>query len=75
MGKVTINEVSAAAGVSIKTVSRVLNNEPNVRPETRQRVKQVAEELNYRPSQVARTLAGRRSHQIALAYDLSLIHI
>ncbi|MFK7958242.1 MAG: LacI family DNA-binding transcriptional regulator [Lysobacterales bacterium] len=69
MGKVTINEVSAAAGVSIKTVSRVLNNEPNVRPETRQRVQQAAEELNYRPSQVARTLAGRRSHQIALVYD------
>lgn len=65
----TIKEVSKLAGVSFKTVSRVLNNEKNVSEETRRRVEQVVAELNFRPSLAARTLAGRKSFQVALLYD------
>ena len=66
---VRIEEVARAAGVSMKTVSRVFNNEPNVRPETRARVEEAAKALNYRPNPSARSLAGHRSYLIALAYD------
>lgn len=65
----TIKEVSKLAGVSFKTVSRVLNSEKNVSEETRRRVEQVMAELNYRPNLAARTLAGRKSFQVALLYD------
>ena len=43
MARITIHDVSKAAGVSIKTVSRVLNSEPNVRSETRARVLKLVE--------------------------------
>jgi LacI family transcriptional regulator len=65
----TIKEVSKLAGVSFKTVSRVLNNEKNVSDETRRRVEQVVAELNFRPSLAARALAGRKSFQVGLLYD------
>lgn len=65
----TIKDVSRAAGVSIKTVSRVLNREPRVSETTRARVQAAVEALNYRPSLAARALAGRRSFHIALACD------
>ncbi len=57
------------AGVSIKTVSRVLNKEKYVRDETRQKVEAAVAALNFSPSLAARTLAGSRSFQIALIYD------
>ncbi len=65
----TIKDVSREAGVSIKTVSRVLNNEKYVGAATRARVAEVVERLNFRPSVAARSLAGRRSFQIALICD------
>lgn len=65
----TIKEVSKLAGVSFKTVSRVLNDEKNVSEETRRRVAQVVAELNFRPNLAARTLAGRKSFQVGLLYD------
>jgi LacI family transcriptional regulator len=68
-GRPTIKEVSRMAGVSFKTVSRVLNNEKHVSEETRRRVEEVVAQLNFRPSHAARTLAGRRSFQVALLYD------
>lgn len=61
-----IRDVSEAAGVSIKTVSRVLNNERYVRPDTRAKVEQAMSALGFRPSAAARALAGGRSFQIAL---------
>lgn len=64
-----IEDVAAAAGVSMKTVSRVLNREPNVRAETRRRVEDTVARLQYRPNPSARSLAGQRSYVIALAYD------
>lgn len=65
----TINDVARLAGVSIKTVSRVMNNEPNVREETRSKVKEAAALLHYRPNLLARSLAGARSFLIGLLYD------
>lgn len=65
----TIKEVSKIAGVSFKTVSRVLNNEKHVSEETRQKVEEAVARLNFRPSLAARTLAGRRSFSVALLYD------
>ena len=67
--RITIRDVSEAAGVSFKTVSRVLNNERHVRPATRERVEAAMKALNFRPSYAARALAGARSFQIALIYD------
>jgi LacI family transcriptional regulator len=67
--RVRIEAVAAAAGVSIKTVSRVLNREPNVREETRLRVQAIVDELKYTPSSSARSLAGNRSYLIALLYN------
>lgn len=64
----TINDVARLAGVSIKTVSRVMNNEPNVRDETRVKVKEAANLLHYRPNLLARSLAGARSFMLALLY-------
>jgi len=67
--RVTIKDVSRAAGVSIKTVSRVLNNEKYVGAETRTRVEEAVTALKFRPSAAARSLAGKRSWQIALICD------
>lgn len=65
----TISDVAERAGVSMKTVSRVLNDEPHVRPALREKVEKAARELNYRPNQAARRLAGGRSFLIAHLYD------
>lgn len=69
MTSATIDDVASEAGVSIKTVSRVVNNESNVSAKTRQRVEAAIKELNYRPNRSARSLAGRRSYLIGLVYD------
>ena len=65
----TISDVAQMAGVSIKTVSRVFNDEPNVRPVTRDRVIEAATHLDYHPNVAARSLAGRRSFLIGLVYE------
>lgn len=64
-----IEDVASAAGVSIKTVSRVINGEAGVREGTRARVMAAMEQLNYRPDPSARRLAGQRSYEIVLAYN------
>lgn len=61
-----IFDVARLAGVSHQTVSRVLNELPNVRPATRQRVEQAIKQLRYTPSQAARALVTRRSRTIGL---------
>ncbi len=67
--KPTIKQVAEAAGVSIKTVSRVLNHEPYVADAARLRVEAAMRDLAFQPSQAARALAGKKSHQIALICD------
>ena len=68
-GRVRIEDVAAHAGVSMKTVSRVLNNEPNVSARARGLVEAAVQALNYRPSPSARGLAGRRSYLVAMLFD------
>jgi LacI family transcriptional regulator len=67
--KTTIKDVAAKAGVSIKTVSRVINNEPNVKAGTRVKVANAVAQLGYRPDPSARRLAGNRSYSLGLLYD------
>ena len=64
----TITDVAERAGVSIKTVSRVMNQEAGVHAQTREQVLKVVAELKYRPKQSARSLAGARSFLIGLLY-------
>lgn len=66
--KATIDHVAELAGVSIKTVSRVVNKEPNVRQATRDKVLAAIAQLDYRPNSSARSLAGSRSFLIGLLY-------
>ncbi len=68
-GKVTIFDVAARAGVSIKTVSRVVNHESNVRERTREKVLSAVRELRYRPNAAARALSGNRSRVVGLVYE------
>ncbi len=63
---VTIFDVARLAGVSHQTVSRVLNDLPNVRPATRERVEKAIRQLRYVPSQAARSLVTRRSRTLGL---------
>lgn len=72
MASVTIYDVAARAEVSIKTVSRVMNNEPNVRPAMRERVLEAAKALGYSPNLSARSLAGSKSFVIAVFVDAAL---
>lgn len=65
----TINDIARLSGVSKKTVSRVINESPSVRPDTRQRVVEIIRKLGYVPDPQARGLAFRRSFLIGLIYD------
>jgi LacI family transcriptional regulator len=62
----TIKEVALAAGVSTQTVSRVINDRPDVAEETRVKVNQVIEELGYQPSALARSLIQQRSYTLGV---------
>lgn len=67
--KVTINDVAKLAGVSMKTVSRVINKEPSVRKKTYDVVMEAVNTLNYQPNLAARNLAGTSSFTVGLVYD------
>ena len=64
--RVTISDVAELAGVSYQTVSRVINNNPNVSAATRQRVQEIVTETGYRPSHIARSLVTSRTATIGL---------
>jgi DNA-binding LacI/PurR family transcriptional regulator len=64
--RATIKEVAAKAGVSTQTVSRVINNRPDVSTETRKRVQEIIKMLEYRPSALARSLIRQRSHTLGV---------
>ncbi len=64
--RVTIKHVAKEAGVSTQTVSRVINERPDVSPETRKSVLEVIERLGYHPSELARSLIHRRSMTIGV---------
>lgn len=63
--RVTIRDVAARAGVSHQTVSRVINDNERVLPETRSRVMNAIAELGYHPNALARSMAMGRSHTVA----------
>jgi LacI family transcriptional regulator len=65
----TIKQVAHHAGVSFKTVSRVLNDDPKVAPATRERVQRAIAELGYRPNVAARHMRTGRSHIIGFITD------
>ncbi|MFO7584704.1 MAG: LacI family DNA-binding transcriptional regulator [Anaerolineales bacterium] len=66
--KVTLKAVAAHAGVSYQTVSKVLNGQLQVAPETRQRIMDAVRELDYRPNQIARSMRARRSFMIGYSW-------
>ena len=69
MKRSTITDVADHAGVSIKTVSRVLNREPKVRKSTIKKVEQAMKELHYYPNSSGRRLASNRTFLVGLIYD------
>lgn len=66
---VTIKHVAADAGVSLQTVSRVINNEPNVRPAMKEKVQASIDRLGYVPSIAAQRMSGSRSYLILALND------
>ena len=64
--RATIQDVAKMAGVTTGTVSRAFNNYQDIRPETRKRIREAAEELGYRPNISARNLAGKKVPNIGL---------
>lgn len=72
--RATLKDVASAAGVSMQTVSRVVNESPLVAPKTVKRVTKIMEELGYQPNTAARMLQTQRSHTLeVVAIDLPLL--
>ena len=69
MRPVTLKDVALRAGVSPKTVSRVINGEQHVRPEVRDAVQRIVDQLDYRPNAFARSLSSSRSYLLGLFLD------
>lgn len=65
----TISDIARLSGVSKRTVSRVINNSPKVKEDTRQKVQSIIDDLSYRPNAQARGLASRRSYLLGMIYD------
>ncbi|GAA1973636.1 LacI family DNA-binding transcriptional regulator [Isoptericola halotolerans] len=72
--KPNIRQVAQLAGVSHMTVSRVLNDHPNIRDTTRRRVQEAISELGYRPSMTARALATQRSRRIGVLVESAVTY-
>lgn len=66
MNNITIYDVAREANVSMATVSRVVNGNPNVKPATRKKVSEVIERLGYRPNAVARGLASKKTTTVGV---------
>lgn len=71
---IVMNDVAQLAGVSIQTVSRVLNEHPSVRPQTRARVLEAIARLDYRPNLAARSLAAGRNRSVGVLLTSALGH-
>ena len=69
MRRSTITDVAKEAGVSIKTVSRVARQEPNVTEKTRTKVRAAMDKLSYRPTMAARSTVSSRSFLLGLIFD------
>jgi len=71
MAMISIRDVARHAGVAISTVSKVLNNYPNVSEETRVKVNKAVEELNFVPNSVAAALSSKQAGRVALLMNLN----
>lgn len=63
---ITMKDIAQIAGVSVNTVSRALNDRPEINEETKRHIKKIAQELNYIPNTIAASLASRKSKTIGL---------
>ena len=70
-----LETIAHRCGVSRSTVSRVINNSPNVRPEVRERVLQVLQETNFQPNLAARSLAAGATHILGLVIPINISHL
>ena len=68
MSNVTIKDIALAAGVTHPTVSKALNNAPGVRPETRQRILELARQMNYIPNMAAKRLANQKNRSLGFIW-------
>ena len=73
-GNVTIMDIAREAGVSIKTVSRVLNNQSGVASRTRERIQTLINIHSFRPNSAARALSGQQSYEICLLFPSMVNH-
>lgn len=69
--KVTIKDIAKAANVAKSTVSKVLNDSPNISIATKVRIREIMKQMNYIPSSLATGLARQKCHNISLIIDLS----
>ncbi|MCP3776635.1 LacI family transcriptional regulator [Paenibacillus sp. MZ04-78.2] len=69
MNRVTIKDVAERSGISIRTVSRVINDDPNVKKETRIKVQAIIDELGFKVNMVARSLKEMKTNQIVIFID------
>lgn len=76
MSRFGIKDIAAKANVSTATVSYVLNGKQNVKPETRERVQKIIEEMNYKPNNAAQSLKSKRTNTIGvIAEDLTVFNV
>jgi LacI family transcriptional regulator len=68
-GRTTITDIARQAGVGVGTVSRVLNDNPNVKEQTRDRIQKIIENVGYQPSFTARSLRTQKTHIIGFIAD------
>jgi LacI family transcriptional regulator len=64
--RATLSDVAKLAGVTMMTVSRAINNKPGVSPQIRQKIMDIAKEIDYQPNQIARGLATRQTRTVGL---------
>ena len=69
MGQPTIKDVAKLAGVSISTVSRVMNNSKPVSPEARKKVLDAINKLDFKPNELARSLVMRKSNLVGVIVE------
>src|SRR5687768_1508814 len=67
-----LEEVAKLSGVSRSTVSRVINNDPNVKQTTREKVQQIIRQVNYQPNVAARSLAAGRTQILGLVIPMTV---
>ncbi|HON19662.1 MAG TPA: LacI family DNA-binding transcriptional regulator, partial [Salinivirgaceae bacterium] len=63
---ITIKDIAKALGISASTVSRALKDHPDIAPETKKQVNELAKKLNYRPNPIALSLRNQRSNIVAV---------